>query len=58
MLKLFLNDDLEEEIYMESPKGYVVPSQRYKFVNWLNPCMAWNKHLNDDMKILLCDSIT
>ena len=37
---IFLNGDLEEEIYMESPKGYVVPSQRYKFVNWLNPCMA------------------
>lgn len=26
----FLNDDLEEEIYMEHPEGFVVPGQNYK----------------------------
>ena len=26
----FLNDDIEEEIYMKQPKGCVVPGQEYK----------------------------
>ena len=26
----FLNDDLDEEIYMEQPEGFIVPSQEKK----------------------------
>ena len=29
----FLNADLDEEIYMEQPKGFVAPEQEKKYVN-------------------------
>ena len=35
-----LNGDLEEEIYMEQPKCYVVLGQEHKVCKWLNLYMA------------------
>ena len=35
----FLNGDLDEEIYMEQPEGFIVPGQERKFVGLLNPFM-------------------
>ena len=35
----FLDGDLDEEIYMEQPKGFIVPGQEKKVVGLLNPFM-------------------
>ena len=32
--------DLEKEIYMEQPEGYVVPGKEKKCVSWLNHYMG------------------
>ncbi|GAA0170671.1 hypothetical protein LIER_24886 [Lithospermum erythrorhizon] len=31
----FLNDELDEEVYMEQPKGYIVPGQGHKVYNYV-----------------------
>ena len=35
----FLNGDLDKEIYMEQPEGFIVLGQERKFVGLLNPFM-------------------
>ena len=32
----FLNGDLDEEIYMEQPEGFIIQSQEKKFIGLLN----------------------
>ena len=45
----FLNGVLEEEIYMDQPKGFVVPGQEHKYANWKDLYMVLNKHQNSGM---------
>jgi hypothetical protein len=35
----FLNGELDEEIYMEQPKEFIVPGKENKCVDMSNPCM-------------------
>ena len=36
----FLYGNLDEELYMEQPEGFVVKEQEKKFINLKNHCMA------------------
>ena len=35
----FLNGDLDEEIYMEQPEGFMFQVKKRKFIGLLNPFM-------------------
>ena len=48
----FLNGDLEEEIYMEQPDGFVVKGQEGKVCILLKSLYGLNKHLNSGTKSL------
>ena len=48
----FLNGELEEEIYMKQPEGFIVPGQENKVVDLLSLSMDLNKHLNNGMQNL------
>ncbi|KAL0336659.1 UNVERIFIED_CONTAM: Retrovirus-related Pol polyprotein from transposon TNT 1-94 [Sesamum radiatum] len=48
----FLNGELDEEIYMEQPEGFVVPGQEKKVCRLVKSCMGLNKLLNNGMKSL------
>jgi hypothetical protein len=47
---IFLNWELEEEIYMTQPDGFVVKVKRTRCVSL---CMTWNKHLSSSMRNLM-----
>jgi len=54
MLKLlFLNGELEEEIYMEQPEGFVIHGQEDKVCKLDKSLYGLNKHLSSDMKSLI-----
>ncbi|XP_070042520.1 uncharacterized protein [Nicotiana tomentosiformis] len=46
---IFLNSELEEEIYMEQPESFVVPCKNGKCANLLSHFMDLNKHPNNGM---------
>ena len=52
----FLNGELEEEIYMKQPEGFVIPSQENKVCKLVKSCyklrkapMQWHENFNDVM---------
>ena len=49
----FLNRDLDEEIYMEQPEGFIVKGQEHKVCKLVNLYMALSKLLNNDMRSLI-----
>jgi len=48
----FFNDDLDEEVYMEQLKEFIVNGQENFFVSLSNHYMIWSKHLNNGMRKL------
>ncbi|KAL0433961.1 UNVERIFIED_CONTAM: Retrovirus-related Pol polyprotein from transposon TNT 1-94 [Sesamum latifolium] len=48
----FLNGELDEEIYMEQPEGFVVPGQEKKVCRLVKSLYGLNKLLNNGMKNL------
>ena len=46
----FFNDDLDEEVYMEQLKEFIVNGQENFFVSLSNHYMIWSKHLNNGMR--------
>ncbi|KAL0367632.1 UNVERIFIED_CONTAM: Retrovirus-related Pol polyprotein from transposon TNT 1-94 [Sesamum radiatum] len=46
----FLNGELDEEIYMEQPEGFVVPGQERRSADLSSLYMGLNKLLNNGMK--------
>ncbi|KAL0355133.1 UNVERIFIED_CONTAM: Retrovirus-related Pol polyprotein from transposon TNT 1-94 [Sesamum radiatum] len=48
----FLNGELDEEIYMEQPEGFVVPGQEKRSADLSSLYMGLNKLLNNGMKSL------
>ncbi|KAL0344848.1 UNVERIFIED_CONTAM: Retrovirus-related Pol polyprotein from transposon TNT 1-94 [Sesamum radiatum] len=48
----FLNGELDEEIYMEQPEGFVVPGQKRRSADLSSLYMGLNKLLNNGMKSL------
>ncbi|KAL0412857.1 UNVERIFIED_CONTAM: Retrovirus-related Pol polyprotein from transposon TNT 1-94 [Sesamum radiatum] len=48
----FLNGELDEEIYMEQPEGFVVPGQEKKVCRLVKSLYGLNKLLNNGMKSL------
>jgi len=50
----FLNGDLDKEVYMEQPEGFVFNGyEKKKFICLSNHYMVWNKHLNNDIRNLI-----
>ncbi|GJX21492.1 retrovirus-related pol polyprotein from transposon TNT 1-94 [Tanacetum coccineum] len=47
---VFLNGELDKEIYMQQPEGFVVKGQEHKVCNWLNLFRALNKLQSNGMK--------
>ena len=64
----FLNGDIDEEIYVEQPQGFVVPGQEMKFYKLVKSLyglkqapMKWNEKFDEvvlanGFKINECDS--
>ena len=49
----FLNGDLEEEIYMDQPEGFVESRQESKVCKLTKSLYGLNKHLSSGMKSLI-----
>ena len=49
----FLNGELEEEIYIEQPEGFVVPGKEKKVSNFIKSLYGLNKHQNNGMQSLI-----
>jgi hypothetical protein len=39
----FLNGDIDEEIYITQPEGYVIPDAKQRYANSTNLCAAFDK---------------
>ena len=49
----FSNGELEEEVYMKQPKGFVVPGRENKVCKLIRSLYGLNKHLNNGIKSLM-----
>ena len=48
----------KKKFIWSNPRVVLSLDNNIKFVNWLNPYMDLNKHLYNDMKILIYDAYT
>ena len=54
MLKhCFLDDFLEERLYVIQPKGFVDPKDAKRYASSSNPSKDWSKHLGVGMNALM-----
>ena len=49
----FLNGELEEEIYMDQPEGYMVPGEEQKVCRLVKSLYRLNKHPNSGITKLI-----
>ena len=49
----FLNGELEEEIYIEQPEGFIVPGKEKKVCKLIKSLYGPNKHQNNGMQSLI-----
>jgi hypothetical protein len=44
VMTTFHNVEVDEEVYMEQPDGFVVKGQESRCASYWNLCMSWSKH--------------
>ena len=49
VIKIAFLNDINKEVYIEQHDDFVLPGMNINYVNLLNPCMIWSKHLNNGM---------